>query len=177
MVRARYKNDPEDYAAFMRFTAYKVNRKLAKAYVFLAAALAMGIVAVLTANAVFIVFAAVFLAFGILLSALNVAAVKKSVAKTLKEYGNMRAVENVYTFGEEAFSVETKVKGKVKESEVNYAALRRAAENKGFVYLYVNNSLAFLVKKDGIEEGSAAELKNKLLSALGKKNCKFKREK
>ena len=66
MVRARYKNDPEDYAAFMRFTAYKVNRKLAKAYVFLAAALAMGIVAVLTANAVFIVFAAVFLAFGIL---------------------------------------------------------------------------------------------------------------
>lgn len=177
MVTVRYKNNPEDYADFMRFTAYRVNHKLAKAWVFFAAALALGVVAVFTANAVFIVSAAVFAAFGILLLSLGVTAVKKSVARTLKEYREMHTVENLYRFGESEFTVETKVKGKIKESSVPYGALRYAAETKEFFYLYVRSSLAFLVKKSGIEEGSAKELKELIFSALGKKKCKFKREK
>ncbi len=177
MVTARYKNNAEDYADFMRFTAYRVNHKLAKAWVFFAAAVALGAVAILTANAVFIVCAAIFAAFGILLLTLGVAAVKKSVARTLKEYKDMHTVENFYRFEESEFAVETKVKGKIKESAVQYGALMHAAETKEFFYLYVRSSLAFLVKKSGIEEGSAQELRELLLSALGKKKCKFKREK
>ena len=175
MVRARYKNTKEDFAYFTRYTEFFANGKFAKILCFLVAALALIVVALFTGQGVFLVCAAIFAGFGLLLLALSLGAVSKRVSAMLREAKEFYAVENVYVFSENGFAVENKVKGRIKTKEVPYANILRAVEVKKFFFLYVNRTLAFIVSKAGIEEGSAEELSKTLFAALGKKRCKLKK--
>lgn len=174
MVKTHYKNSAEDLNIFMRYTEFMLKGKLFRVIMFFGLALAVLAVALFTANGVFLVCAAIFAAFGALMLGLAFGGAKKAAKRLLAGAKDFSAVENVYTFYEDKFTVENKVKGKLKEKDVFYTSIYRAAENKRFIYLYVNTSIAFIIEKANIEEGSAEELREILRSALGKR-CKCKK--
>lgn len=174
MVRARYKNAEQDLKVFMHYTEFIRSGRLARAVVFLSVALAGLVVALFTANPVFLLCAGIFAAFGALLIALGFVSASRAAKDLLAGAKDFSAVENVYTFYEDKFTVENKVKGKIKEKDVFYASIYRAAENGRFIYLYVNTKIAFIIEKAKIEEGSVAELRDLLKNALGKR-CRLKK--
>lgn len=173
MVRARYRNTEEDLKRFMCHTELIVKGKLFKALMFFGCAAAVLIVAFFTAQGVFLFCAAIFAAFGLLMTVLAISVANRNAKRLMKEAKEFASVENTYTFTEEKFTVENKVKGKIREKDVDYGGIVRADENGRFIYLYVNTALAFIVEKSKIEEGSAEELRKILRGALGKR-CKCK---
>lgn len=152
MITAKYKNNVKEYRWFTRYTVMVRNQKMNTALIFGGVAVVLFILAMCLLNSLLLATAALCLLFSAISAGMNLLGVKSATDKQLKNAKDFDRIENTYTFGEEGFGVET-VTGKKKEyNEVTYDKIYKVVETKKFFLLYVNTKIAFIIKKDGVEE-------------------------
>ncbi len=87
----------------------------------------------------------------------------------------MKDISNDYIFREDDFSASTVSAEYKGDTVIKYSLLEKAMETKDYFLLFENKRQAFLVDKTTIENGSVEDLREKLVSVLGKKYiiCKY----
>lgn len=176
MITAKYKNNVQEYRWFNRYTVMVKNRKMNTALIFGGAAVILLILALCLLNSLLLAIAGLCLLFAGISAGMNLWGIKSATDKQLKNAKDFDRIENTYTFGEEGFGVET-VTGKKKEyNEVTYDKICKVVETKKFFLLYVNTKIAFIIKKDGVEEG-ADKLRELFSTVFDKKRYRYGKEK
>ena len=92
--------------------------------------------------------------------------IEKNVKAVIKNQNVFLDIINDYEFTEQSFFVENKRQGKV---EVKYSDVYKAIESNGFLYLYVDKRIAYIIRKKDITEGTEEELRQILTAALKEK--------
>jgi len=89
--------------------------------------------------------------------------------------GKLKDAVNTYVFADESMQVSTVTADISGESKILYTALARCYETSKHLFLYQTNNQVFLVDKSTLEDGTAEELRAKLIGFLEKKYivCKY----
>ena len=174
MIKATVKNSAEDFKTFMKYTSLFTNKKIATFIVFEAGAF-IALALALSVAPSLLVISAVFLVFGFLWLGMNLLTVSKATDKILKKSPGFLAILNEYAFAEASFTVQTTIKKKTTTNVITYDELYKVTETKRFFYLYVNDKIAYIIKKSCIVEGNAEQLRQLFTVAIDEKRRKLRK--
>ena len=77
-----------------------------------------------------------------------------------KAMGNLRDVDNIYTFDKTAFTVVTKSAGQSGKDTVQYSHLSRAYETGKYIFLWRGKNQLYMVDKSTVGAGDAQEIRS-----------------
>ncbi len=92
-----------------------------------------------------------------------------------KSLSNMKETENEYIFCDDVIKIFTKNNEYNGSAEIEYSLFVKVYETSKFFFLYQTQNQVFIVDKSTIENGTAGDIKNKLLSYVKDKYivCKY----
>lgn len=175
MVKAVYKNDVKEFKSFVRYTALIFNGKIYSAVAFGSVGILGLVLAIGTVNVIFFGASLIFLAFAGVSIAMNIAAANRAADKMLKNSSDFTKITNEFSFGENDLSVITKTGKHEQTREALYSQLHAVAERKKYFYIYANRKIAYIIKKEGITEGTEEELRAIFFVNFDKKHYKCRK--
>lgn len=90
-----------------------------------------------------------------------------------KALANMRETNNEYTFCDDVIRIVTTNNDYNGAAEINYSLLVKVCETSKYFFLYQTKNQVLIVDKSTIENGTADDLKNKLISYVRDKYTVF----
>ena len=170
MVYAEYRNNAGEYKRFCAF--HLLYARGIRTYLFPALfcllAIFFGTMAVVSANALLYVAAAVLLIAAAALPFLNVWIQNGKINKRLRKDNSYEKITQSFTFSESGIHLIIKSRGKTEEYDIPYSQVPRIYERKDVYYIYIGASQALIVRKADIREDVPGELQGYFRS-LGKR--------
>lgn len=89
----------------------------------------------------------------------------------LKDFEKNETVSNRFVFNQDEILIYSKRGGKSSTSKIGYSNIFKACEGKEYFFLFINKTSALIIKKNGIKNGGASDLRAFLSSKIhGKRN-------
>lgn len=95
--------------------------------------------------------------------------------RSYRSMSGLKDAENAYVFYADKMSVESKGEAYSGNSEIAYPVLVKVYETSAYFFVYQTKNQAFIVDKRTIVNGTAEEIRARLMSHVGKKYhiCKY----